>query len=67
MQKTLAFQVRFEAFEEDGRKGFNVTVPALPGCFTWGETLEEARAMAQEAILLFITTLQEKGLPIPEV
>jgi len=30
--------------------GFTVTVPALPGCVTYGATLEEAKAMAEDAI-----------------
>jgi predicted RNase H-like HicB family nuclease len=33
--------------EEDG--GFSVVVPALPGCFTEGDTIEEALANAKEA------------------
>jgi antitoxin HicB len=34
--------------EDEG--GFSVSVPALPGCFTQGETIEEAIEMAREAI-----------------
>jgi antitoxin HicB len=34
--------------------GFSVTVPALPGCLAQGETLEEAFAMAKDAIQLYI-------------
>jgi predicted RNase H-like HicB family nuclease len=34
--------------EEEG--GYTVTVPALPGCVTQGDTLEEAIAMARDAI-----------------
>ncbi|MBV9706268.1 MAG: type II toxin-antitoxin system HicB family antitoxin [Chloroflexi bacterium] len=32
--------------------GYTVTVPCLPGCVTEGDTLEEAIAMAKEAIQL---------------
>lgn len=46
--------------------GYTVTVPALPGCITQGETLEEAIAMAKDAIHLHIETLIESGEPIPE-
>ena len=35
--------------EPDG-SAYNVTVPALPGCFTWGETVEQALENAREAI-----------------
>lgn len=46
--------------------GYTVTVPALPGCITQGETLEEAIAMAKDAIRLHIETLIEYGEPVPE-
>ena len=36
--------------EEEG--GFSVNVPSLPGCFTQGETIEEAIEMAKEAKLV---------------
>ncbi len=49
---------------EDG--GYTVTVPALPGCVTQGETLEEAITMAKDAIRLHIETLIDEGEPIPE-
>jgi antitoxin HicB len=49
---------------EDG--GFSVTVPALPGCVTWGESFDHAVAMAREAIELWLEELQEHGEPIPE-
>ena len=50
---------------EDG--GYTVTVPALPGCVTQGETLEEAIAMAKDAIRLHIEALMADGEPVPEV
>ena len=46
--------------------GYTVTVPALEGCVTQGETLEEAIAMAKDAIHLYIETLIAEGLPVPE-
>jgi len=46
--------------------GYTVTVPALPGCVTQGETLEEAIAMAKDAIRLYIEMLVDEGEPIPE-
>lgn len=46
--------------------GYTVTVPSLPGCVTQGETIEEAIAMARDAIRLFIETLVESGEPVPE-
>ena len=46
--------------------GYTVTCPALPGLVTYGETLEEARAMAADAIRGYIECLREDGEPIPE-
>jgi len=34
--------------------GYSVTVPALPGCFTCGETIEDARSEAIEAISCYL-------------
>ncbi|QQL50428.1 type II toxin-antitoxin system HicB family antitoxin [Mucilaginibacter ginkgonis] len=45
--------------------GFTVNVPALPGCISYGETLEEARTNAQEAIELYIESLRAHGEEIP--
>ena len=44
---------------------FGVVVPDLPGCFSAGDTLEEAISNANEAIDLMCETLIEDGLDIP--
>ena len=49
--KTQTFQLVFEA---DPQGGYTVTVPALPGCITYGKDMPEARAMAREAIELYL-------------
>jgi len=46
--------------------GFSVSVPALPGCFTQGEIITEAIAMAKEAISLYIETLEADGEVVPD-
>lgn len=46
--------------------GYTVTVPALSGCVTQGETIEEAIAMAKDAIRLYIETLVADGEPVPQ-
>ena len=46
--------------------GYSVTVPALPGCFAQGETVEEAISKAREAIRLHIEGLIEDGEPVPK-
>jgi predicted RNase H-like HicB family nuclease len=45
--KSHEFEVVLQP-EEEG--GFSVSVPALPGCHTQGETHDEALAMAKDAI-----------------
>ena len=45
--------------------GYTVVVPLLPGCVTYGETIEEAIDMAKEAIGLYIESLKEHGEIIP--
>ena len=50
--------------EEEG--GYTVTVPAFAGCITQGETLEEAIAMAKDAIRGYLEALSKAGQPIPE-
>jgi len=45
--------------------GFTVTVPSLTGCVTWGETIDEAKKMATEAILLYIEDMEANGEEIP--
>jgi len=42
-----------------------VSVPALPGCYTEGRTLEEARETAADAIRAYCTSLIKHGEPIP--
>ncbi len=44
--------------------GFTVLVPSLPGCISYGETVEEARAMIKEAIEGYIESLIEHNEPV---
>ncbi|MDO8688886.1 MAG: type II toxin-antitoxin system HicB family antitoxin [Dehalococcoidia bacterium] len=43
-----------------------VSVPALPGCYTQGDTIPETIARAQEAIQVYLESLRIDGEPIPE-
>ena len=47
--------------------GYTVTVPSLPGCVTYGDTVESAKQMAKEAIELYTETLKAYGEDIPVV
>jgi predicted RNase H-like HicB family nuclease len=44
---------------------YGVVVPDLPGCFSAGDTLDEAISNAHEAIDLVCETMIEDGLDIP--
>jgi predicted RNase H-like HicB family nuclease len=50
--------------EPDG-EGFHAYAPALPGCHSFGTTIEEARANIVEAMELHIESLREDEEPIP--
>jgi predicted RNase H-like HicB family nuclease len=60
--KMLSYRI-FLRKEPEG--GFVVTVPSLPGCVTFGESLEEAMKMAKEAIELYIESLTAHGDSVP--
>jgi len=45
--------------------GYTVVVPSLPGCVTYGDTVEEAIEMAKEAIELYIESLKAHGEEVP--
>ena len=57
-----SYTVLLEPVEEGG---FVVTCPALPGLVTEGDTLEEARMMAQDAIRGYLESLRKDHRPIP--
>jgi antitoxin HicB len=46
--------------------GYTVLVPALPGCITWAESIEQAMLTAREAIEGYIATLKDMGEPVPD-
>jgi len=61
--KKYRYTVIFEPAEEGG---YVVHVPALNGLTTEGDTLEEAKTMALDAIKGYLKTLLERDLPVPE-
>ena len=52
--KTLSYSVFHEPASEGG---YVATVPALPGCHTQGDSIEEAETNIREAIDLYVETL----------
>jgi predicted RNase H-like HicB family nuclease len=61
--KTLSYSVFYEQAPEGGYVAF---VPALPGCHTQGEALEETERNVKEAIALYLESLTVHGEAITE-
>src|SRR5438105_1746229 len=61
MARTYTF-----VFDPEPEGGYTVTCPALPGLVTYGETLDEARKMARDAMEGLIEVMLERGTPVPE-
>jgi antitoxin HicB len=59
----ISYPAVFE-LDEDG-KTFNVHFPDLEGCFTYGETLEDALRNAQEALSVHLESLDSRRITIP--
>ncbi len=51
---------------KDRNSGYGVTVPDLPGCFSAGNTLDDAIDSAHEAITCHLEGLLMDGETIPE-
>jgi len=69
MKKELQITVLFE--EETKSKGYTVTVPSLPGCISYGKTIEEAKKNIQKAIRLHLACIKahhksKKSYPLPK-
>lgn len=59
----LSFSV---IYEEASEGGYVVRAPALPGCHTQGETIEEAEKNIREAIELYLESLEAHQEEIPQ-
>ncbi len=59
--------MRYPIFIEQGTEdtAFGVVVPDLPGCFSAGDTLDEALAATEEAAVAWIDAALDDGRPIP--
>lgn len=62
LQRVLDFKV---LIEPDEIGGYVVSCPSLSGCFSQGDTLEEALSNIKEAIELCLEDMEEQGEPIP--
>lgn len=62
MIRTYQYYAIFN-FADDG---INVTFPDLPGCITFGHSVEEALLMAKEALELFLDGEPIEDIPLPQ-
>ena len=62
MEKSYNFRIMLRKEPEGGYTAF---VPSLPGCVTYGETIDEAIVMTREAVELYIESLIEHNEPVP--
>ena len=62
-KKNLSFTV---IYESDPEGGYVASVPALPGCYTQGESLEETETNIKEAISLYLESLISRNEKIPQ-
>ena len=58
--------MKYAVIIEKGPTSYGAQVPDLPGCVAAAETGEEASTLIREAIELYVETLREDGLPVPE-
>lgn len=60
--KILSFSVIYEEAPEGGYVAY---VPALPGCHTQGESIEEAEKNIKEAVSLYLESLEAHNEKVP--
>jgi len=63
MEKIQSFKVDLIR-EKEG--AYTAVVPLLPGCISYGRTVEEATKNAKEAIELHLENLEAHNQPVPE-
>ena len=51
---------------EEGKNGYSVVFPDLPGCFSAGDDFDETYRMAHEALAFHLEGLALEGMPIPK-
>jgi len=67
VKKKVAKVLKYTAvFEPEDLGGYSVTIPALPGCISQGETFEEALFNIKEAAELYLEDLRDSEIPREE-
>ncbi len=58
-------EYQFTVIIEPDEKGYHAFVPSLPGCHSFGDTVEEAQTNILEAIEVHVESMVEDGEPAP--
>ncbi len=58
-------EYQFTVVIEPDEHGYHAFVPALPGCHSFGDTVEEAQVNIHEAMELHVEAMLEDGEPVP--
>jgi predicted RNase H-like HicB family nuclease len=64
MMNFFTFEIVIE--KEEDRDGYFAYSPSLPGCFSNGRTIEEAKRNIREALQQHLTAMRERDLAIPQ-
>ena len=52
--------------EPDEKNTFHGYVPSLPGCHTWGKTIEETKKNLKDAIHVYLASIIADKKPVPK-
>ena len=63
-KKNYKYYAVFEPDKQAG--GYTVTIPALPGCISEGDTFEEALKNIKEAAELYLEVMSDRHEEIPD-
>ncbi len=58
-------EFQFTVVIEPDEKGYHAFVPVLPGCHSFGDTVEEAKSNILEAIEVHVESMIEDGESVP--
>jgi predicted RNase H-like HicB family nuclease len=64
MEEKVKYKIVLEPQEEGG---YTVYVPALPGCVSQGQTVEETMDNVKEAITVYLESCKQRGIDLPQV
>ena len=59
--------VKYVVVIEEGENSFGAYLPDLPGCVVVGKSREEALRLIREAVKVHVSSLRERGDPVPQL